>query len=68
MITQNKTVAEKWLCKHLCRERVPPSWANTNGHNSNGLRTVTMPEDVPRLSEVESLVRISIDYGVVTKS
>ena len=40
MITQNKTVVEKSRCKHFCRERVPPSWANTNGHNSNGLRTV----------------------------
>ena len=40
MNTQNKTVAEKSRCKHFCRERVPPSWANTNGHNSNGLRTV----------------------------
>ena len=42
MITQNKTVAEKSRCKHFCRERVPPSWANTNGHNSNGLRTVML--------------------------
>ena len=39
-VVKFKTVAEKSRCKHLCRERVPPSWANTNGHNSNGLRTV----------------------------
>ena len=39
-VVKFKTVAEKSRCKHFCRERVPPSWANTNGHNSNGLRTV----------------------------
>ena len=39
-VVKFKTVAKKWRCKHFCRERVPPSWANTNGHNSNGLRTV----------------------------
>ena len=41
-VVKFKTVAEKSRCKHFCRERVPPSWANTNGHNSNGLRTVNV--------------------------
>ena len=46
-VVKLKTVAEKSRCKHFCRERVPPSWANTNGHNSNGLRTVkTLPESM----------------------
>ena len=40
LVLKFKTVAEKSRCKHFCHERVPPSWANTNGHNSNGLRTV----------------------------
>ena len=40
LVMKFKTVAEKSRCKHFCCERVPPSWANTNGHNSNGLRTV----------------------------
>ena len=34
-----KTGADKSRCKYSYREHVPPSRANTNGHNTNGSRT-----------------------------
>ena len=33
-------IVEKSRCTHSYRERVSPSWANTNGHSRNGLCTV----------------------------